>query len=664
MLGKVAIECLGHDQKITWILRFILFNVVLWNSTSVCFSQTDQHDEWKNLLNQYQSGKIDDTLYLNKVRKLVGQSLKDTSLREKLNTYKKIAWSKDSYQPYRVKYYAIMANNATFTHKEGAAIYYIQKSEEELKKIRPYINSLNEPRLLLALYGRNFEIYGINKDNNPEKQKAIFAQVLPFLKTLPETILNKNVPSATCTNAMNILSLTARFYADLKDTAMVNEIENITERIWNSLQQKNNFDKGIMQQCLLIRYKVRYWAALMIKDFGKAKELLNSSRTALAGFNPENQALRKLAYKELLKRFVSFYMERQQSDSARHYLQLLKEEYNNNNDPSDGTTNLLYSSRLNAMDHHYEAAYKELQTAYNINDSLINLKTADINRNMYAQLMAEQKNEEVVALNAQKQKRTMLLAIVSFFVAILIAFLIIQLRRREKRAKEKIEELNKITQMQITELEIKANLIQRKLGMELHDDIAGRLVHMCNFIDKEMLYEPKGKNRERLELIGTLAKDVYKSTRYKSHEWYSEGLKEEEDSFSESVHKLTEYALPDERYEKEIEIDNLSLQKVSHIIKIQLLRIIQEAMSNILKHANANKVKLFIYEEDNMIVLQIKDNGKGFDTEQISKKHGMGLHSLQSRVAEMGGSVEITSSKNGTELIVTVPILLTASAHL
>jgi signal transduction histidine kinase len=112
--------------------------------------------------------------------------------------------------------------------------------------------------------------------------------------------------------------------------------------------------------------------------------------------------------------------------------------------------------------------------------------------------------------------------------------------------------------------------------------------------------------------------------------------------------------LPDGKYEKQIEIDDESLEKVSPEMRIHLLRIIQEAVTNILKHAKASKVKLFLYGEDGSITLQITDNGKGFDVRAKSK--GLGLQSLKNRINEMNGSVEITSPGQGTELLFTAPL--------
>lgn len=610
-------------------------------------------DTWETVVKEYQSGVIPDTVYMNKVRELVTQSFKEKNLKQKLEQYRTIAWSRNEYGPYRVKYFSFLANNAVSTHKEGIGIYYIQKSEEELKKIPPYINSLNEPKLLLALYNRN------KKTNIPRRQ-AIFEHTFPFIKTLPRIMATQKVPAATCINAMTILAIGARLYSDQKDTTRVFEIFATSEAICNNLKNRVSDDVENLEQGTFTRYQIKSIVAQMRQDKNALKKILDTSyvfMNALASDIHTNQAWRRSATRFLLRQFIDYYIAQHQIDSSRHYLHLL-EQLNMKNDPGDGTAYLLYSSKVDAVDTHFKQAYTDLLQAYEINDSVISLKTADINDNMYAQMMSEQSSAEIIQLKEQRQKRNTIIGISALMVLGLISALVLQLRNKEKRFRKRVEELNKMTQMQIAELETKANLIQRKLGMELHDDIAGRLVHICNFIQKEILDEPDEKKREQLSLIGTLAKDTYNSTRNKSHEWYSEGLKEEWISFSESVHKLAEYALPEDRVEKEIAIDDSSLEHVSHSIRIQLLRIIQEAMVNILKHAHASKVRIFIYQEEDDIVLQIKDNGRGFDNNKpISRgKGGIGLQSLRERVADMKGAFELSSSKNGTELIVTLPI--------
>ncbi|MCD2421715.1 hypothetical protein LQ567_03010 [Niabella pedocola] len=569
-------------------------------------------------------------------------------LKKHLELYKKIVWRKQQYQAYRYKYYSFLANNAAFTHKDGAVIYYLQKAEEELKKKQPYINSLNEPRQLLT-------IYGTNENANYEKRKAVFERVLPFLKALPQYILNQEVPPNTCTNAMTILNNASRLYAHIQDTAMVVVILGISGKLWNSLQERSNLTRDKMDQCRYLYYQVQYTANRVQGGAEIARAILDSSYTVIRSDTTINQVWTRSVERALLVKYIDFFLSRNQTDSSRYYLQLLARK-RNKNDPGEYTTELLYSAKISALEHDFQRAYHDLLDAYEINDSIIDLKTADINNNLYAQLVAEQKQEEITDLQKQKQQQRMIIAGASLLAMLCIAFLVVLMRRKDKKNRRKIEALNRLTQIEIAELEIKANLIQRRLGMELHNDIAGKLVYLCNTIDKKILDEADPTHRNSLKVICDLARDTYLDTRNKSHEWYAEGLKEEQTAFRESVNKITAYALPDGQFEKVIEIDDDSMQKVSNQVRIALLRVIQESFVNILKHAAARKMYLYIYEEDQTIITQIKDNGRGFDVRLQRKKNGIGLSSLQRKIKELGGTLNIHSSKDGTEIIAAIPI--------
>jgi signal transduction histidine kinase len=92
-----------------------------------------------------------------------------------------------------------------------------------------------------------------------------------------------------------------------------------------------------------------------------------------------------------------------------------------------------------------------------------------------------------------------------------------------------------------------------------------------------------------------------------------------------------------------------------------LFRILQEAVSNILRHANASKVFINLRLEDGHVVLEIKDNGRGFDVEKtageaVTRKQ-LGLIGMQERVSLVNGAVKIESTLGqGTTLRVYVPL--------
>lgn len=90
-------------------------------------------------------------------------------------------------------------------------------------------------------------------------------------------------------------------------------------------------------------------------------------------------------------------------------------------------------------------------------------------------------------------------------------------------------------------------------------------------------------------------------------------------------------------------------------IQIELLRVAQEALSNIVRHSQATQVHFSLTSEQTQVVLTISDNGCGFDPS--SRLHsGVGLHSMRERMEELGGSCEIVSQVNqGTCVTARVP---------
>jgi len=85
--------------------------------------------------------------------------------------------------------------------------------------------------------------------------------------------------------------------------------------------------------------------------------------------------------------------------------------------------------------------------------------------------------------------------------------------------------------------------------------------------------------------------------------------------------------------------------KISSADEITLYRIIQELLSNVLKHADASEILLQIQSApQGTLILTIEDNGRGMDTAQSYS--GLGMHTLRSRVQQLGGTLQIESEKD------------------
>ncbi|HET9999891.1 MAG TPA: ATP-binding protein [Ktedonobacteraceae bacterium] len=87
-----------------------------------------------------------------------------------------------------------------------------------------------------------------------------------------------------------------------------------------------------------------------------------------------------------------------------------------------------------------------------------------------------------------------------------------------------------------------------------------------------------------------------------------------------------------------------------------LLRIAQEALANAARHSRASIISLSLEEQDGLVRLTIVDNGEGFNQETESVQHGLGLHLMQERVEELGGTFDLqTAPGQGTRVIVCLP---------
>ena len=93
-------------------------------------------------------------------------------------------------------------------------------------------------------------------------------------------------------------------------------------------------------------------------------------------------------------------------------------------------------------------------------------------------------------------------------------------------------------------------------------------------------------------------------------------------------------------------------------IEVNLYRIVQEALNNVVKHANATEVTIFLSQKYSTAILSVKDNGKGFDTDRVlsSPHQGTGIFNMKERVNLLGGSFEIISKPGkGTRINVKIP---------
>ena len=92
-------------------------------------------------------------------------------------------------------------------------------------------------------------------------------------------------------------------------------------------------------------------------------------------------------------------------------------------------------------------------------------------------------------------------------------------------------------------------------------------------------------------------------------------------------------------------------------IEDHLFRIVQEAVSNTLRHAHASQLEVYLHQTEDSVTLKIIDDGVGFDTNQPDKVGSYGLRNMRERVTGLGGTFKTVSIKNqGTIIDISIPV--------
>lgn len=263
-------------------------------------------------------------------------------------------------------------------------------------------------------------------------------------------------------------------------------------------------------------------------------------------------------------------------------------------------------------------------------------------------------------LAKENMQITLWLVVFCFLMIIFLVFYLIMLNRA-KKAKAQISALNDMANMQIVAMEeAKRQAVlaeQQRLGQDLHDGLSSSIAAIKHQLEVLAMDADNALLKNKLINLQMEAVRTYEIARNKSHEWFSITDEQHDESFGNQIKILTDSALPDSRYRKDLYIDNDSLIHVSVDTRIALLRIIQEAITNVIKHAKARNVAILIYREMAELLVTITDDGRGMRQERFDgTKINLGLQSIRRRVRDLKGEVKIHSDGKGTEITVIIPL--------
>jgi len=195
---------------------------------------------------------------------------------------------------------------------------------------------------------------------------------------------------------------------------------------------------------------------------------------------------------------------------------------------------------------------------------------------------------------------------------------------------------------------------RQKLARELHDSVSQALygIGLGARTALTLLERDPAKAAEPLEYCLSLAEAGLAEMRALIFELRPESLKLE--GLVAALSKQT--AALQARHSIKVETDLCDEPDIPLALKETLYRISQEASNNVVKHAQASQVSLRLAQLDSSILMEVKDNGRGFDTAAAYPGH-LGLVSMRERVERAGGRFEVESSAgNGVHIRVEIPV--------
>ena len=297
-----------------------------------------------------------------------------------------------------------------------------------------------------------------------------------------------------------------------------------------------------------------------------------------------------------------------------------------------------------------------------INDSIFNVEKAKLGSDLESRFQLRENKKELALKEKiiQKEQKIKSLFVIGFGILLILLVALIALYFNKIKTQKKLrnnqkllheEQLKSMLENQRTEIikeKIKAKLEERsKLSLELHDGIANEI----GALKVALTYENALESSNIGAIVDKIDK-LYNEVRDWSHDLNSDKLMDIE--FSQLITSLCLIAEKKGiKTVKNILIDE-TINTLDDAILLNIYRILQEAINNVLKHANATVIQLDIIQSENELFLIINDNGSGFS--KNSSKSGIGLMNIEKRIEMLRGKFNIMSSESGTTLDIKIPL--------
>lgn len=299
-----------------------------------------------------------------------------------------------------------------------------------------------------------------------------------------------------------------------------------------------------------------------------------------------------------------------------------------------------------------------------LNDSLQNVERATRDKFARIEFETDEITTEKDAVVKEKDQLQQRIWIVTGFAILSLLVIILWFMNKSQKAKTRElllkqeqqkanEEIYQLMIDQQQKIEEGKQIEKRRISQELHDGVMGRL----SSIRLNLFVLNKKTDEETIKNCLNYIKDIQgieKEIRTIAHD-LNKNLFSDSANFVSIVENLFTAIKNHSDIEFNLIADErINWETINNNIKINVFRIIQEALQNIDKYAKASKVLITMTKAENAIDIEINDDGIGFDVK--STKDGIGLKNMKERMDEIGGEITIDSNLNrGTKINLTIP---------
>lgn len=303
---------------------------------------------------------------------------------------------------------------------------------------------------------------------------------------------------------------------------------------------------------------------------------------------------------------------------------------------------------------------EEITKKINENTILFFQNSADKKRN---EINLLKKDQQLKTLEISQQKKNRAFTILAFLIILIpIAGLSFQYRNRLKNQRllnakqieistQRINGILKDQELKLIKASISGQDKEReRISQELHDSIGGNLAAI-----KLQLTNLNESNLSNVENLNSQLDETYQQVRNLAHNLIPKKFSNHKfcevlESYLKNISEASRIKISFTTYPK------AEINAMDETIQIETFKIVQELLTNTIKHAKASAVELQFNLIDNSLNILFEDNGVGFNTENYSR--GIGFINLEARIAKLDGTFALDSKlKRGTIANIEIPIL-------